>query len=229
MKTPTNLYRHFDKDDVLLYVGISLSAVNRTAQHVHQSDWAKFIARIEIETYPSRDAALAAEREAILAEHPVFNTVHNGGRKGYVGEEPIVNGAARDRTAAFRPPIEEGDEWLFSRQVSKMLGSHEQARHLLPPSAQHVVFLPGGPRGGVYYWRRSDVERCVVQKESAKASIPFVRHKSPAPKPPTSITIDVARKDPCSVLRIAGLDPALFSKEEAVRLACRYVQARNAA
>lgn len=71
------LYRHFDADGRLLYVGISLSAVARLSQHANGSHWSKAITRVEVETHPSRDAALAAERAAILAEKPLHNVVHN--------------------------------------------------------------------------------------------------------------------------------------------------------
>ena len=33
------LYRHFDCDGVLLYVGISLSTVARLCEHKHSSKW----------------------------------------------------------------------------------------------------------------------------------------------------------------------------------------------
>jgi hypothetical protein len=74
---PTALYRHFDADDKLLYVGISLSPTYRLSQHGDCSPWFGRIARITIEWFDSRDAAMAAERQAIKAEKPECNVVHN--------------------------------------------------------------------------------------------------------------------------------------------------------
>ena len=69
------LYRHFDAAGDLLYVGISLSAVGRLAQHRSSADWFDQIAKIEIEQFETRDLALAAEAAAINAERPKYNRV----------------------------------------------------------------------------------------------------------------------------------------------------------
>jgi hypothetical protein len=42
----TSLYRHFDADGVLLYVGVSLWAVSRLTQHRHGSRWFHKIANV---------------------------------------------------------------------------------------------------------------------------------------------------------------------------------------
>jgi hypothetical protein len=72
-QTPCCLYRHFDKDDNLLYVGISLSALHRLSGHKKESRWFGLIGRIQIEHFPSRKAALAAEARAIRREKPAYN------------------------------------------------------------------------------------------------------------------------------------------------------------
>mgnify|MGYP003647139781 CR=1 FL=1 len=73
----TSLYRHFDHEGALLYVGISLSWPARTKQHAHGSRWFDLVAKVEIERFPTRAAALEAERQAIKSEKPKFNIVHN--------------------------------------------------------------------------------------------------------------------------------------------------------
>lgn len=67
------LYRHFDSEGRLLYVGISLSAVERLRQHVAQAGWSGEIASITVETHPDRQAAMKAEREAVERERPLYN------------------------------------------------------------------------------------------------------------------------------------------------------------
>ena len=69
----TELYRHFDAEGTLLYVGVSLSAVHRLGQHKDHSHWFKTIARVEVERFETREQALQAERRAILAENPRHN------------------------------------------------------------------------------------------------------------------------------------------------------------
>lgn len=77
MSSECNLYRHFDADGTLLYVGISLSALSRLASHKNAAKWFDQIAVVRIERLESREAALAAERKAIKEERPRHNVVHN--------------------------------------------------------------------------------------------------------------------------------------------------------
>lgn len=69
----TELYRHYDKDGVLLYVGISLSAAIRLTAHRRQSEWFGAIRTIKIARFRSLEAAREAERVAIRDEHPMWN------------------------------------------------------------------------------------------------------------------------------------------------------------
>ena len=67
------LYRHFDADGGLLYVGISFRPLIRTKQHGAVSGWADQIANITIEYFPTRKEAMVAEATAIRAEDPIYN------------------------------------------------------------------------------------------------------------------------------------------------------------
>jgi hypothetical protein len=69
----TELYRHFDKSGALLYVGISLSTAQRMGEHRNGSAWWRKVVSITIERFPTREAALAAERKAVQTEHPAHN------------------------------------------------------------------------------------------------------------------------------------------------------------
>ena len=77
MDVRTALYRHWDEEGDLLYIGISLSAVARLAQHSQKSHWHNQIANMTVEWFDSRADALNAEREAIQSERPKFNKKHN--------------------------------------------------------------------------------------------------------------------------------------------------------
>ena len=67
------LYRHWDAEDRLLYVGISLSAVARFQQHKQSAGWFADVAKITIENFPTRELALAAEGKCIRKEKPLYN------------------------------------------------------------------------------------------------------------------------------------------------------------
>jgi len=75
--TTTDLYRFYDADERLLYVGISLSAIGRAAQHRSEKNWWCDVARMHVEHLPTRSTAMHAEREAIRSERPIHNVVHN--------------------------------------------------------------------------------------------------------------------------------------------------------
>jgi hypothetical protein len=70
----TALYRHFDKDGRLLYVGISVSAGIRNGAHKHTASWFKEITSIKIEQFQTRRDAELAEHIAISEEAPLHNS-----------------------------------------------------------------------------------------------------------------------------------------------------------
>lgn len=68
-----HLYRCFAADGSLLYVGVTGHIKKRFKQHAVKSAWWGDVAKVEAERYSERDAALAAERKAIVAEQPLHN------------------------------------------------------------------------------------------------------------------------------------------------------------
>jgi len=97
-----SLYRHYDYNSKLLYVGISLNALNRLNQHENNSEWYYQISRVEIEHYATLADALKAEKAAITNELPIYNTTHNKNRarkvtkispeiaEAYIAKFPLV-------------------------------------------------------------------------------------------------------------------------------------------
>jgi hypothetical protein len=74
---PTILYRLFDADDRLLYVGITCNKQQRWGGHRKNSRWWPLVARKELITHPDRSTALTAERDAIRSERPIYNVSGN--------------------------------------------------------------------------------------------------------------------------------------------------------
>lgn len=71
------LYRHWDPDGRLLYVGVASRPAARQRRHEASSSWMVFQAEMTVEPFPSRAEAEAAESEAIRAEQPLFNVAGN--------------------------------------------------------------------------------------------------------------------------------------------------------
>lgn len=70
---PHDVYVHLDADDVVLYVGISLTLAERSGYHRANSGWWGQVATIRVEHLPNRAAALAREAELIAELKPMHN------------------------------------------------------------------------------------------------------------------------------------------------------------
>ena len=66
------LYRHYDVDSVLLYVGATANPFARTSQHKSRSQWFDRVAKITIE-HCELEELERAEQDAISSEKPLFN------------------------------------------------------------------------------------------------------------------------------------------------------------
>lgn len=72
----TALYRYFDENDTLLYIGISQNPTHRDEQHSRNSAWHRLVAHRTVRWFDTSREAHLAEREAIKSERPLFNTAH---------------------------------------------------------------------------------------------------------------------------------------------------------
>lgn len=116
-KGKTALYRHFDKDGQLLYVGISLSHVARLAQHRDGSPWYEDIAHVTIEWHKTRVEAELAETKAIGREAPKYNKnkvqcEKNLERLSYLEKNEIMNDVPIDPNVLHK-------FWKFAEQMNE--------------------------------------------------------------------------------------------------------------
>ena len=72
-ETTTALYRMYDFNETLMYVGITFDPSRRFPKHMHTKTWWDLVSDIHIERFPTRRDALTAEAVAIENEEPVFN------------------------------------------------------------------------------------------------------------------------------------------------------------
>ena len=66
------LYRHFDKNGTLLYIGITTDVLDRTLAH-RQTKWFRRMSYITVEHFRTLKAARVAELRALRTEAPAFN------------------------------------------------------------------------------------------------------------------------------------------------------------
>lgn len=78
---PTLVYRLYDRDDSLLYVGITVDHVARFRQHRNwHIDWWPAVDHVIFEEHPNRAEAAYAEMVAMILERPRKNVVGNYAR-----------------------------------------------------------------------------------------------------------------------------------------------------
>lgn len=75
--TPTTLYRLFDIEGTLLYVGIAGNPGRRFEQHAKDKPWWSEVDLIDLEHMETRSLAVTEESRVIRQEKPKYNVVHN--------------------------------------------------------------------------------------------------------------------------------------------------------
>lgn len=73
----TSVYRYYDENDMLIYVGITHRGHGRNLQHSDRASWWPYVARQMVDHYPDRQTAVDRERELIRLHEPPFNVQHN--------------------------------------------------------------------------------------------------------------------------------------------------------
>jgi predicted GIY-YIG superfamily endonuclease len=76
MDTPTTVYRLFDSDWTLLYVGISVRPAKRMSEHSRSKEWWPLVEHFLFTECDTRRDALELEEGMIRNEQPIFNIVH---------------------------------------------------------------------------------------------------------------------------------------------------------
>lgn len=71
------LYRLFNEAGDLLYIGISQTPFSRWKQHRRTAPWMEEVTTFKTERFRTREEVAAAEKAAILFEHPLYNRQHN--------------------------------------------------------------------------------------------------------------------------------------------------------
>jgi len=71
------LYRFFDNNNNLLYIGISKAFVNRLNAHSFTAEWFFRASYVTIEHFETRQQVESAEKHAIKSELPKYNKAHN--------------------------------------------------------------------------------------------------------------------------------------------------------
>lgn len=127
--TPTAVYRFYDADDRLLYVGMTETPKARWTWHRKRSSWWPDARRREIAWYDSRAEAAAIETQAIRTEAPLHNVTYNG--------PPAAPTNGNTPTRPLRVPM---DLWDAYGEACAAMGrnrSEDLRAHMLRQVAAH--------------------------------------------------------------------------------------------
>jgi hypothetical protein len=109
---PSTVYRLWDDEDLLLYVGCTNDTGRRFAQHFPPHSrvrgWQAEVTRIATTPYPDRRSALQAEAQAILTEGPLYNDLR------------VVYRVHRQM---FGPPRFTNQEQVIRERIARRLGA----------------------------------------------------------------------------------------------------------
>ncbi|MFF6903544.1 GIY-YIG nuclease family protein [Streptomyces hydrogenans] len=95
----TALYRFYDADGGLLYVGITKRLRIRWQEHArdYATTWWPKVVTNSVTWFPNREEAEAAEREAIRSENPGFNVLHTPRHRVRIGTRASREAQGVDR------------------------------------------------------------------------------------------------------------------------------------
>jgi predicted GIY-YIG superfamily endonuclease len=145
LAAPTAVYRFYNRDDRLLYVGISGNLTARWKSHAASKPWWRRVTRKTVVMYGSRGEALNEESRAILAEYPVHNIVRDTipGRKEKRAPKPPGRPAAS--STPLGPPRE---SFLFGPDILLHVDSYARERDLSRSEAVIELIGDGLVRAG---------------------------------------------------------------------------------
>lgn len=112
------LYRFYDADGQLLYVGITNSISRRFKAHASDKPWWPDVADCRIAFYPSRAALARAEEDAIKYEKPRYNirptSIRQPRRAAVVVPTPRVVPGSSPRRGPLAPciPTVSTEPWM---------------------------------------------------------------------------------------------------------------------
>lgn len=96
---PHYVYRCFDAEDRLIYVGCTRDLNTRRLAHSHNSWWYPQMVSHRVTIYPDRETALRVERGAIIFEQPLWNVRHQVFRTWPAEQLSLAHGIASEYDA----------------------------------------------------------------------------------------------------------------------------------
>lgn len=125
-----NLYRFYNAENQLLYVGISKNWVTRFHNHERDSAWFNDVSYMKLEKFDDYEKMLEAETLAIKTEMPLFNKAQNDSY-----ESPTDHFQRIKESLLYKSPALKNHDELINAMSSYM------DRFVKPPKASKFIAL----------------------------------------------------------------------------------------
>jgi GIY-YIG catalytic domain len=167
----TALYRLYDAEGELLYVGISQNPDVRWGQHSQNKPWWPAVEERKIEWHETRAAAAVAEKAAIRTERPYWNLNH--------AVRPIGDSEAEKQFAPYR---EAREEIRMLRPLVRAGAVVELRRGASPAQLAELT----GDSAEVFRRLREEHGIAVDPRYESRAELARARKRAVPPTPPAT-------------------------------------------
>ena len=138
------VYRCFDHEGGLLYVGCTRDPRRRARQHTRTSKWVGLVASVTLKAYDDWYAARRAEDEAIYVESPRFNRIGGGRMKQADRDEARRVKRIARRIAPMSLSLLQADSIAQERKRDELDGQIAAMRELLEFMREHPEYVTAG-------------------------------------------------------------------------------------
>lgn len=133
MSERTSLYRHFDANGQLLYVGIAYDVMSRLRQHGKaDACWFWDVATIKVEHFDTRNDAIHAEATAIAKEKPQHNAKFPIPSAKYCEAKNSERPLAKMHSMVLRMPID------MRAEIEEIAGPNRMAEFIREAVAEKI-------------------------------------------------------------------------------------------
>jgi hypothetical protein len=137
------VYRCIDAQGAVIYAGLSNNPRRRVYEHKCRADWAPQIDRVDVEWFDSREAAMAAERKAIMDDQPPQN------RALPSGSRPVSNHAVARILALWPGRADILEDARAASADLDLYAVHRWCQRGAVPSGYWRALLDGAARRGI--------------------------------------------------------------------------------
>lgn len=128
------LYKIFDADNQLIYVGMTDNIARRFIQH-QSKEWFKLMTRFESFAFESEEKCKEAEADEIASSNPIYNKLHNKKINKWAQRGLYISDSVMQRMALIKMKTGES----LSRIAEKILDQHL-------PEFEELISFKGGTK-----------------------------------------------------------------------------------